>query len=123
MPPHKGHDDPYGMIIEIGRLTERLSGLEKIVNLHVTAMDKNVILAKEEMERRILPINEQLANQAKRFITDEAVRLLVLPIAGDVAQLKKGSNISTGEKKWSDHLITVIIGAIVILIAWFIKGM
>jgi hypothetical protein len=95
---------------------------EKQNNFRFDNIDKNIVLAREQMESRLEGMNEireQLTQQAKTFVSTDKFENL----GNHVNRIDKTISLSQGSSKWSDHIITVLIGLAVIVIVYLMtKG-
>lgn len=77
-------------------------------------------LAKLESDRRMHEHNnfeKRMASQAADSVRREVFEVLV----GRVVELERFISRSQGSSRWSDHIVTVLIGLAVILIVWAIQ--
>lgn len=112
----------------------KIDALCKKMDIHITAINENIKLAKEEMERRLEGMNEfraQLATQTSTFISRKEVELIIDKmqahfdlLAGHnrdrIDTLDRNVGECTGAKRWSDHIITVLIAMATFIIAHFV---
>ena len=83
------------------------------------AQEKALNVAKTELERRLEGMNEfreQLEAQAQTFIGKSEFKLELEKLISRILLLEKSVNYREGTKRWSDHMITVII-AVVVMVA------
>ena len=96
-----------------------IKGLCAKMNLRFESNEKQIELAKEEMERRLESMNEfrsQLTNQANTFLSRTEAQLQIEKVITRIVLLEKGLNFREGSRHWSDYIITAIIaGGIVLL--------
>jgi hypothetical protein len=86
-------------------------------------IEKSIELAKTELDRRLEGMNElreQLTLQASTFETVAEARLIHENILNRITNLEKSAWARQGEYRWSNHIVTVLIGLAVILGVWFI---
>ncbi|MBU2346569.1 MAG: hypothetical protein KJ888_20455 [Gammaproteobacteria bacterium] len=102
-------------------LAERLEGFKSQTLLHFELLEREVRIAKEELNRRLESMNEfraQLDKQARDFVTKADLSTVIFR----VNLLEKESDRGAGATKWSDHIITVLIGIGVMIGVWLIRG-
>ena len=96
-----------------------LKGLCAKMDLRFTANEKEIRLAKEEMERRLEGMNEfraQLSNQANTFLNRTEAQLQIEKVITRIVILEKSVNFREGSRHWSDYILTAVIaGAIVVI--------
>ena len=96
-----------------------LKGLCAKMDLRFTSNEKEIRLAKEEMDRRLEGMNEfraQLSNQAGTFLSRTEAQLQIEKVITRIVLLEKSVNFREGTRHWSDYILTAIIaGAIVVI--------
>lgn len=110
-----------------------IEALRREFNIAIQNQQKQIEIAKAELDRRLEGMNEfraQLDQQTREFMSRGEIGLVVEGIRRDItynltgigkieAQLAERG----GAKKWSDHIITVLIGVAVIFLIWFMKSL
>ena len=115
--------DHPGICREINALRVLIDERQAQLQIHLEEIKGSRTLAKEEMERRLIPISDQIQSQSSRFISEDKVMGEVNPLKLRLQSIEKIISHSSGEAKWTDHIITVLIGAAVLLGIWLIKGL
>ena len=90
------------------------------MNLRFESNEKQIELAKEEMERRLESMNEfrsQLTNQANTFLSRTEAQLQIEKVITRIVLLEKGLNFREGSRHWSDYIITAIIAGVVVILS------
>lgn len=93
------------------------------MDLRFEASEKEVRLAREDMERRLEGMNEfrsQLSAQAGTFISRTEMRLEIEKLINRIVLLEKSINFETGSHSWSDKLILAVISALIAGIVAFV---
>jgi hypothetical protein len=89
------------------------------MNLRFESNEKQIELAKQEMERRLEGMNEfraQLSNQAGTFLSRTEAQLQLEKLITRIVLLEKSVNFREGSRHWSDYIRTAgIAGAIVVI--------
>lgn len=101
----------------INKLCEKMS-------IRIEALNESISVAKREMDRRLEGMNEfrtQLTRQAGEFIGKTEFKLEIDKLEIRLKVLEECLATSKGSSKWSDHIITVIIAAGVVLLLRVIK--
>ena len=81
-------------------------------------------LARHEMERRLESMNEfrdQLEKQAGTFATKTEENLKHSTLEDRVRAVERVQYVRAGSTRWSDHIITVLIGLAVVIAVWLLK--
>jgi hypothetical protein len=119
-----------GLVTHIDNLYRLLDERRTQTDLKIATIEKETIMAKTEMDRRLEGMNEfraQLEKQSNTFIS-RAELLLILDkrdskidgIESKLTPLFTYAAKDEGSKKWTDYIITVIISAIVFVVLHFI---
>ena len=115
-----------GMIEQMKSLFCKLEMVEKAIQKQIENQEKSIGLAKIEMDRRLESMNEfrqQLSQQAQTFISRTEVDLRFREVDVKFSPLLGNSEYKRGASRWTDHIITVLIGFAVVMAVWFItKG-
>ena len=93
--------------------------------VRIDGVEKSIEVARAELERRLEAMNEfraQLDKQSRNFITKVEVDLMLSVINGKLENLSCSSAERAGASKWSDHIITALIGAAVVVLVYLITG-
>jgi chromosome segregation ATPase len=103
-----------------------------VLKTRVETLTEAIMVAKTELERRLEGMNEfraQLDSQTKSFVTREMmsstidkIDLKTAQLDEKIASVQNDLSKSAGSSKWSDHIVTVLIGAAVVLAVWLIQG-
>ena len=100
-------------------IESELKALCAKMNLRFESNEKQIELAKQEMERRLEGMNEfraQLSNQAGTFLSRTEAQLQLEKLITRIVLLEKSVNFREGSRHWSDYILTAVIaGAIVII--------
>ena len=105
----------------------------------IDGMDARQALFERTLDHRLNQMNEireQLSTWGRTFSTIQYVdgqtgkiEILIKTLfekieanSKSIVELSKKSSMDYGERKWSDYIITVLIGLAVIFIVWLIKG-
>jgi len=106
-------------------MCERFKYYEDTSKIKFNAMHESILIAKEEMDRRLEGMNEfrtQLTAQANTFMPKREVELLMDKYDTRLKHLENISLIREGGSTWRDSIVTAIIAAtIVLLIHFFFK--
>ena len=109
------------LIKEIKSIKLLINEREKQVNIRFDNIDKALVLARDQLDLRLESMNEiraQLERQANTFISDDKFESL----SEKVNSIDKIVNMRQGSSKWSDHIVTVLIGIAVVIIIYLIMG-
>jgi len=102
-------------------LVKELKALRMLMDEREKQGREALKIAREDMERRLESMNEfraQLEKQTKEFKGITECRLEMDPVRRDVKDIRRIIDTQSGARKWSDHIVTVIIGLIVLLCVW-----
>lgn len=116
--PHLECKMHHAIEIMIDSICKKMEEKEKIANIKFEMIHDSIKVAKEEMDRRLETMNEirrQLDAQAKTFVTKIETDLRFKDMEAKISNLITSSSESRGGKKWEEHIITVLIGAAVLL--------
>lgn len=94
---------------------------EKACKIH----EREIETAKRELDRRLESMNEfrdQLDKQSRTFMTRTEIEFRFNALEKDVGENRGVIDRGIGAKRWSDHIITVLIGLAVILAVWLMRG-
>ena len=97
-----------------------LKGLCAKMNLRFESNEKQIELAKQEMERRLESMNEfrsQLTNQANTFLSRTEAQLQIEKVITRIVLLEKGLNFREGSRHWSEYIIMVIISGLIVILS------
>jgi hypothetical protein len=97
----------------------------KKVDLVTKHQEEALRLARKEMERRLKGMNEfrdQLEKQAHLFAVKSEETLKHTIIEDRIRAVERKLDVRLGAVKWSDHIITVLIGIAVVYAVWVLKG-
>ena len=98
---------------------------QKYLDAKFDSIDNAVGVAKNEMDRRLEGMNEfrdQLTQQSATFVPRSELIIQLDKIEGWIKNIEKAATFTQGSKKWSDHIVTVLIGMAVILAVWIITS-
>lgn len=104
-------------------LVEKLKAERDRDDIRFQMVEKSIMIARTELERRLESMNdlrEQLNNQANTFETKAESRLIHDSFGNRISKIEEAIWARQGEYRWSNHIITVLIGLAVILAVWFI---
>jgi hypothetical protein len=90
------------------------------MNLRFESNEKQIELAKEEMERRLEGMNEfraQLSSQAGTFLSRTEAQLQIEKVITRIVVLEKSVNFREGSRHWSEYLIMALISGVVVVLA------
>ena len=93
------------------------------VNIKFDALNKEIVMAKEDMDRRLGEMNQfrsQLSNQAATFATRHELKTEAEKLDLKLNPLLSLVNFRAGSKHWSDHIITVLIAMAVMLVTHYL---
>ena len=100
-------------------IESELKALCAKMNIRFESNEKQIELAKQEMERRLEGMNEfraQLSNQAGTFLSRTEAQLQLEKLITRIVLLEKSVNFREGSRHWSDYILTAVIaGAIVVI--------
>ena len=106
-------------------LEERIKAERDRDDIRFQMIEESIRVARGELERRLESMNElreQLNSQAKTFETKAESRLIHDAFEDRISKLERTTWARQGEYRWSNHIVTVIIGAIVIFVVrWLVK--
>lgn len=111
-----------GMEAELKKLCALMEEKQKQSDLRFEANREAIIQARGDMERRLESMNEfraQLSDQAKTFVARPELKLEIERLIGRLLVLEKAVNYREGSKHWSDHIVTVLIAAGVMVVAHY----
>jgi len=89
----------------------------------IKSVEKSIDVAKVELDRRLEAMNEfraQLDKQSREFVTRTEVELRFDRIDEKIRNLEKTDAENQGKSLWREHLITAIIGALILIGIWMI---
>ena len=126
-------------------LAQKVYSNRELLDIQIANLDKDRRLAKEEMERRLEGMNglearanarivdaearareatnraeQKLADQAKEFLKKGEFDAEVKVIETKLSTIEKTTSEKKGEQRWSDHIMTVLIAAAVMLFIHFV---
>lgn len=110
--------------IQLDAVCKKIEQLEKVGNIKFEYLQQSTDIAKGEMERRLEGMNEfraQLEKQSRDFISRDQVDLMIGKIELKIENLEGIAKERKGASKWEDHIITVLIGAAVLIIIWLMQ--
>ena len=124
-----------GMVAQFNAICNKLELIEKSLEKQLGMHEKQVEMTAKDLERRLEAMNEirsQLNKQADTFITKVEVTLLFERIEGHFEGLAKNNREridlldkmyteKSASKKWSDHIVTVLIGLAVLVVIWIMQ--
>jgi len=93
------------------------------VNIKFDALNKEIVLAKEDMDRRLGEMNQfrsQLSNQAATFATGHELKTEAEKLDLKLSPLLNSVNYRAGSTHWSNHIITVLIALAVMYFVHFV---
>ena len=100
-------------------IDDKINALRREMQLITDSLEKSINVAKGELDRRLEAMNEfraQLTSQNNTFMSRAEIELMSARLNDKIDSINKIVISGTGEKKWSDHIITVLIGIAVIII-------
>lgn len=104
-------------------LETKFEAQKELLNARFLANEHNKMLAKEDMERRLEDMNEfrsQLSTQANTFATRPELKAEAEKLDLKLAPLLRQASMHEGASHWSNHIITVMIAAAVMLFIHFV---
>jgi len=126
-----------GLVARVEALHSELKEKEDKVNIQFKGINREISIAKIEMDRRLEAMNEfraQLSSQAATFISrtelklevekleervcgldtnlTEKIEVLSNNVENKLTPLQRITSFAEGKSKWSDYIITVIVSAI-----------
>jgi hypothetical protein len=108
-----------GLEADIKKVCALLEERKELMNVRINQVEKDVVLAKQEMDRRLEEMNQfraQLTTQAGTFATRGELKGEAEKLDLKLVPLVKASLTREGANRWSDYLIMALIsGAIVAL--------
>jgi hypothetical protein len=108
-----------GIEAELKKLCLLIEERKELANIRINQIREEVVLARTDMERRLDDMNEfrsQLTNQASTFATRHELKAEAEKLDLKLAPLLSQQNFREGSMKWTDHILTVIIAAAVMLV-------
>jgi hypothetical protein len=118
--------------IEHGKVCERVDAIKEIIEIRFTTIDSGIRIIRDSLEKRLEVtdhIRRQLEGHTALFMPRSEIELLFKGLVDKIGGVEKTiggleRNIahSSGKKVWSDHIITVIIGFVVVLIVWLVTA-
>lgn len=108
---------------QVSATCRKIEQLEKFIMAQIKDRDKQMELAKEEMDRRLESMNEirrQLDTQALTFVSKVETDLRFKDIDSKLLTMMSSLSERKGGKKWEDHIVEVIIGLVVVVVVWII---
>lgn len=106
-------------------IREQIISLEDKTELQFVMLERALSVARIEMDRRLEGMNEvraQLNAQTRTFMTRAEIEQVFLRIKDNqdrllekIASIESLSSRASGEDKWKDHIVTVLIGLGVLL--------
>jgi len=109
----------YGLIERINGLKCKIDEREKQSNLQLEALERALLLAKKELERRLESMNEfreQLRTQANTFVSRNEYSIEHKNIVNKISYIEKIQNHGQGETTWKNNLIMAGIAIAVYLL-------
>ena len=97
----------------------RIDSLCNKLTLITEGQEKALIMATRDMDRRLEDMNQfraQLTNQANTFATRIELKAEAEKLDLKLAPLLSMSTYREGSMKWTDHILTVLIAAAVMLV-------
>jgi lipid II:glycine glycyltransferase (peptidoglycan interpeptide bridge formation enzyme) len=97
----------------------RIDSLCTKLTLITEGQEKALIMATRDMDRRLEDMNQfraQLTHQANTFATRIELKAEAEKLDLKLAPLLSQQNFREGSMKWTDHILTVIIAAAVMLV-------
>jgi len=124
-----------GLVAQLNAICKKLELIEKAIQKQFEMTELQVEHTKVDLERRLESMNEirgQLNRQADTFITKVEVNLLFEKTASHfdamakanrerIDMLDKMYTEKSAAKKWSDHIVTVLIGLAVLVVMWIMQ--
>jgi hypothetical protein len=101
-----------GIDARLNSICHKVESLEKLFTVRFDAINEAIIVAKEEMDRRLEGMNEfrtQLSMQAATFISKREVELLFDKFDERLRNIEAVSSESRGSKQWTDYIITILV--------------
>jgi hypothetical protein len=109
--------------LQITAVCLKMDERKEQVNIKFDAINKEITLAKEDMERRLSEMNQfraQLSAQAGTFATRHELKVEAEKLDLKLGPLLNQANFRSGSKHWSDHILTVLIATAVMLFVHFV---
>ena len=109
--------------LQIESICHKMDERKEQVNIKFDAINKEITLAKEDMERRLAEMNQfraQLTSQAATFATRHELKIEAEKLDLKLGPLLNSVTYRAGSKHWSDHIITVLIAAAIMFFVHFV---
>ena len=108
-----------GIEAELRKLCLLIEERKELMNVRINQVEKDVVLAKQEMDRRLEEMNQfraQLTTQAGTFATRGELKGEAEKLDLKLVPLVRASLTREGSSRWSEYLVIALIsGAIVAL--------
>ena len=109
-----------GIEAELRKLCLLMEERKELVNVQLRQIEQGVMLAKEEMDRRLEEMNQfraQLTSQAGTFATRVELKSEAEKLDLKLVPLVRASLTREGASRWSDYLIMALISGAIVLLA------
>lgn len=116
-------ESPHKFCIEHRALKDRIKATCGKMDLQFHQVEKNIETAKHDINE----LRKQLIHQASQFADKHEIKLLLDHISKRIdttnitlMELKGKLDERSGSVKWTEHIITALIGSIVLIGVWFL---
>ena len=124
-----------GIVAQFNAICTKLELIEKHIQQQIVMAKEQVELAKADMDRRLETMNEfrtQLSQQAATFVSKTEVGLQFEKLENHVDVLARSNRDridllekvyieKSAGKRWTDHIVTVLIGMAVLVAIWIMQ--
>ena len=114
--------DHVDVIAELKVLKVKVDANREISDVKFASNEKDKQFAKEDMERRLLDMNQfrtQLSNQANTFATRAELKTEAEKLDLKLAPLITNSSFRLGSTHWSNYILAALITAAIMLFVHF----
>jgi len=113
-----------GYCDEHSGICRKIDSLKELMEVRFSALDNTTALIRSDLERRLEGMNHirrELESQSRAFMPRKEIELVQAAMQEKIARLQTNQSFAGGQRRWSDYIIIVLIGAVIMIFQWYLN--